>query len=202
MKKIIIVISMFLRCGCSLINDEYEKFEHYDLTSNKMRIHEYYNKEGKENYAIGVLEDNSEIDNLGLFYKIDYDDYILLDKFIGYSEDIDSQDYYYYFYENKLYICGNFKIGMYSLNKEKFDKKELTFDTKSILSNIKNLKENQIVIFEKIVKVDSEYIYFNSRINNLDNSDFVAKCALSDYKCEKISNSNYKKSFYSIICYR
>ncbi len=52
MKKIIIVISALFICGCSLLKDEYAKYEHYDLKNYSHKVFTFVRDNNEPPYDI------------------------------------------------------------------------------------------------------------------------------------------------------
>lgn len=181
MKKILIIIMLgILITGCSK-EDKYKDFKHYDLSDNDIISYTYQNKDKyKEIYALAdITPDNYEANLTGFFYKVNDNDYILLETLEYTTKDAYKYDYLYTFYDNKLYGIGNGDTPMIfeiELNKEKSTLKELNFivnnhnDTFSMPS-IKMIYNNSITF--------SGYIFID---NQTQNKEFI--CSLNDYTCD------------------
>ena len=81
--------------------DKYSKFEHYDINEYKHMIFTIDNDENKT-YGVAHLSTDSEnFDTDGLFYRISYNDYILLDKINAGTTGLGTHSNY--LYKDKLY---------------------------------------------------------------------------------------------------
>ena len=76
MKKILLFLIIILgMCGCS--SNKFSNFEHYTLKDKDLMTYTYVDSD----YAIAdISTDGSEMSNYGIFYKINSNDYILIDK--------------------------------------------------------------------------------------------------------------------------
>lgn len=171
MKKVYIILIFFLLMlvtGCEINDEQYKEFEHYTLEQKEIRTQTFYEEGKKTEYALADISEekkNTEGGVEGLFYKVSENDYILLDE-IEACGDISSKLYlseqYTYFYKNeetkeeKLYIvrCLGAKLLEYTLNKEKYEKRKLEFDTKAISDD-----PLKYVEFDSIQKVSGNDIY-------------------------------------------
>lgn len=127
-KKILVCLLTIVFCftlvGCDNDKDKYADFEHYSLSGKDINSYTYTPEYGVNNiYAIAdITPDKSEINIRGLFYKISYDDYTLLDKIESSNHQSSISDKYNVFYGNKLYAIGKYSsplIAEYTLNYEK-----------------------------------------------------------------------------------
>ncbi len=172
MKKLILTILLccsllILTNGCKKEEDNYK---HYNLLTYKDII--YYNMANSEgwsqNYAIAnITPEHSEGFEYGLFYELDDDDYILLEKF---NDKVASA-----LYNNKLYILYGYKIYEYNLNREKIDKNKLEF------------KYYKSISPETLRSIENDYIYFNAITDDDENKHIInidLKCSLKDLECE------------------
>ncbi len=164
-----------LSSGCA---KEEDNFEHYDLKDKDLNIYTYHNDSNeKEVYALATL--SSSMSTLtGFFYKIDENEYILLETLESSTSDAYKKNYMYQFYDNKLYGVGNgntptvFEI---ELNGTKSKLKELEFEVNGITNafinaSIRNIDNDQIILSGDIgIDGHIEYKYFD--------------CSLKDYKC-------------------
>ena len=135
MKKnlILLAICILCFCGCSK-KEEYEDFKHYDLLDNDTTSMSYSfyddDKHQKETFVVtDITPENSEEVINGPFYKVGYNDYILIDSF---SSCNDPGAYtgkkINYFYNDKLYIirCSGGLMLEYTLNGAETTKKDLS----------------------------------------------------------------------------
>ena len=186
-KKLLLIITLTLAlCGCKE-KDPYAEYEHYNLNNKNPFTYSFYDDKGQTfTYALSILEnDNYEDMDIGLFFKVGKDDYILLDKENTCNEkEINNNNTYFYNnlekQSHKLYLerCIGNKTIEYTLNEEKIEKKELNFDKRLITSNEIN------IIFNKINKVENNYIYYiGYDNNNISKEEKNIKCSLIDYSC-------------------
>lgn len=108
MKKLMLIcIMLLLLTGCEL-NSDYENFEHYDLKDKEVQYYECLDDDHiKRTYAVAdITPENYESKLRGLFYQVDNDDYILLDKIDLYYYDEGHSSAYNAMYDNKLYVLG------------------------------------------------------------------------------------------------
>ena len=188
-KVLIIICICTILCGCKK-EDKYKDYEHYDLTNQEKITFNYMEEDG-------ILQEYvfSEIPNsvttmeypLGIFYKLNANDYILLNSTFSNSNPSpifkDGNHQYTYFYNNKVYIRTT-TIGLdlteFTLNKDKIEKREISFDISNITtashiscSNIKEVDENRI-------NFNGCYYFEDSPKYNIS-----LECSLETYKCEK-----------------
>lgn len=201
MKKIILLLLIGFLCGCSLTNDPYKDFEHYDLSKYKHREFLYsrdttgpWYDNISENYAISLLIPKGEEANAlgfdeGLFYQVDDNDYILIDRYYGDDSSYNS-DLYTYYYKDKIYILRDVYFCEYTLNRENTIKNEITFDYSSVQDKYCTIDSDPCNIYgRQISKIDDEYVYFREvSIRHVDNLKFDLKCSLKDYICEEYTN--------------
>ena len=190
-------IAILIVSGCNSNieeEDKYANFEHYDLRNYSHTIYTYIrNSNGNQNdldvehYAISVLSPiGQEMEGYmnGLLYEVGGNDYILLYSFLG-EKEARSNDII--MYKDKIYTSNlSALIIEYTLDKENTKRKELIFDVSNILdAEILNYS------IDRIVDVDDENIYLNSRISGYNGDILVAdlrdvslKCSLENYVCE------------------
>lgn len=183
MKKI---IYFCLICACVLLTGcakEKDTFEHYDLKDKDLNTYVYHSDErGKEIYVLADLTpDNYESSLTGFFYKVDDNDYILLDTLESSHLNAYKKDSMYRFYDNKLYGVGNgntpliFEIELKGKNST-IKEIELKVDNKKtfiLTPNIKDINKNRITLFGLIfIGEHSEGKYFD--------------CSLKDFECSII----------------
>lgn len=192
-KALVILTICGALCDCKK-EENYKDYEHYDLKDKEKIVFKYMEEDGTlQEYAMSDITEGEPIMayHEGLFYKLNDSDYILLDSL--YNNIDPSYAYkgqtkqYTYFYDNKIYVKRSF-IGLllieYTLNKEKTEKKEISFDVSKIVNSdwhlyckdIRNIEKNTIIFDECSVR-DEDTIY--------DNQTFELKCSLEDYKCEE-----------------
>lgn len=172
MKKILLFLIIILgMCGCS--SNKFSNFEHYTLKDKDLMTYTYVDSD----YAIAdISTDGSEMSNYGIFYKINSNDYILIDKI----ESTQKKENIANFYDDKLYvIASGSSTGLfeYKLQQEKTKKEQLTFNySKGFLAR-------------SIKKVENNNIYYAaySRDDSNSNVYITLKCSLKDYNCN-ISN--------------
>lgn len=191
-KKIIFLIlfgCVFLT-GCG---DKYKNFEHYDLKKLNANSYTFHYDNKDDIYAVADITNikNDMGGIVGLFYKINDGDYILLDE-IENCGNTDS-DYILsnavnYFYQRKdnnqakLYTSrcvGANLLYEYTLEKEKISKKQLEFDYLDIT------KDADTISSSRILKVEDNYIYFDVSLNSA-RTQVDIKCDFSSMKCSKI----------------
>ena len=178
MKKVLLLclISIcILLTGCS---EEKDSFEHYDLKDKDLNIYTYFSDNGKEVYALADITPSSYESFLtGFFYKIDDNDYILLETLESSQQDAYKKDYMYQFYDNKLYGVGNGNSPMIfeiELKRKESKIKELEFkiDEKTnpfLISSIRNIDKDLITISGDIfISEHSEYRYFEGSLKNYE----------------------------------
>lgn len=198
-KKNAVLFFFLILCICGCGNkkqiDQYADFDHFDLKNKNINSYTFHYDDNIETYAIAdiTLERHDEGGINGLFYKIDDNDYILLDEIesCGNQDDLYKYERYNYFYsddknnQNKLFInrCLGGLLLEYTLEGENFQKKVLKFDTSNISNN-----PLEYVMIDYIEKVDTQNIYYNANIRNTDKFDITIKCSLSNYECELIEN--------------
>lgn len=190
----VLVVCIFLCSSCVGQKSDFDKFEHFDLKNKDINSYSFYCDDSIETYAIAdiTFERQDEGGINGLFYKIDNNDYILLDEIesCGSQDDLYNNERYTYFYrddsnnQNKIFVnrCLGSLLLEYTLEGENFEKVELKFDTSEISSN-----PLEHVMIDYIEKVENQNIYYNANINNTDNHDITIMCSLSTYKCELIN---------------
>lgn len=175
MKKnlILLAICILCFCGCSK-KEEYEDFKHYDLLDNDTTSMSYSfyddDKHQKETFVVtDITPENSEEVINGLFYKVGYNDYILIDSF---SSCNDPGAYtgkkINYFYNDKLYIirCSGGLMLEYTLNSAETTKKDLS--------------SSQLRTYgATIIDVKDGYIYIEGIKKD-------KKCSQETYECTEI----------------
>jgi len=193
MKKIVIIIFLFvILCGCESKEtkgkyDTYERVDFVGANANR-RV---FNTDvyavvdiTEETVMVGPGEENA------LVYQIGPNEWILLDKIesggMGSSSIHNDSSYTYFYYdkekkENKLFILRSFGTALleYTLKEEKFEKKELKFDTSSIVEK----SSDDFLEMLKIEKVEDSAIYYQASTHNT-REDFFVKCSLENYVCE------------------
>ena len=179
MKKYIAILLLMILCVCGCeYNNIYEGFEHYDLNYVPKKLH--IDENGNFYAVTDITKEQDEGGVNGVFYKINEHDYILLDKIgcCGYTEAY-KEDSYTFFYKNKLYLIrctGN--LLEYTLNEEKYEKRELEFDTQAISS-----KPLEYVQLNSITKVSDNKIYYKGSIHNTYRTNLDIVCSLDTMKC-------------------
>ncbi len=193
MKKIIIcILVLILFCGCTN-NKQKGKYDDYE------RIHfveAQVNRKVFNNDVYAVVDITEETVMVGpgeenaLVYQIGPDEWIVLDKIesggSGFSNIYNDPKYTYFYYdkekdENKLYTVRAFGLDLreYTLKKEKFEKKDLKFDTSSI---VESSPTSYLELYE-MEKVEDNFIYYHASIHNTSKRVFM-KCSLENYVCE------------------
>lgn len=164
-------------CGCEK-NNQYDNFEHYDLTNYDTSNSYIYIGDNNQKYEYIVTDitpkaSEERID--GLFYKISDNDYILLDQISSCtSTEAYKNSKQTYFYDNKLYVnrCSGGVVLEYTLSGSETEKVNL-------LS-----KFNSSYMLTSINKVDEKYIYYNGSIS-ISSPTEIIKCSREDYNCEQ-----------------
>ena len=108
MKKLILM-SIMLLCLTGCNNEElYADYEHYDLKDKELQYYNCLDDEHiKRTYVVAdITPEEYESKLRGLFYQVDEDDYILLDKIDLYYYDEGHSRTYNAMYDNKLYVLG------------------------------------------------------------------------------------------------
>lgn len=193
-KITIILMSLFILCGCEFNKSEYSNYEHYNLSDYPHKEFLYTRDDTgpwydiqTEKYAIAVLNKNGFKE--GIFYEVEDQDYILLDRFDGSPDEYDIE-YYTQLYKDKIYIVRGLSMYEFTLDKENTKRRDLQFDYSNILDNYKPYKEvncSDYVFGFRIDNIDDDYIYFrNVQIRCVDNLIFHIKCSLTDLKCEEV----------------
>ena len=174
MKKILVILMIVLfLSGCG---DKYKDYKHYELKGDESINYTVHYDDGEANYAIAdvsVLYGVTEMKLYGLLYQVEKNDYIILDTF-GLRGSL---NYSAKFYNDKLYVltvgsnAGNY---VYTLNREKFDKKEFdyNFGRNFYIATIKNIKDN-IISFSGYQSGSSGYT---------ENAEY--NCPLAGGNCE------------------
>ncbi len=173
MKKIFVLLVLCILCFCGCTKqDKYDSFEHYDLLDKDTTSTNYsfYNDNNqKETYIVtDITPENSEEIINGLFYKVDDNDYILIDSF---SSCNNSADYKSkadnYFYNNKLYIirCSGGLVSEYNLNGAETSKRDLSSNFGILNASITDIKDG--------------YVYITGKNKKL-------KCSQKTYECTEI----------------
>ena len=186
MKKIIIAIMfcmtlLFIITGCG---KEEDKFEHYSLKDKDINSYIYYSEErGKEEYVLADITPSPYESFLtGLFYKVDVDDYILLETLEFNQKDSYKKNNVYQFYDNKLYGVGNGNTPMIF---------EIEFKGKD--SKIKNIefncdgKINPFLITSIIEIKNDNILYSGYGSENGHTVSIKINCSLLDNECTTIN---------------
>ncbi len=180
-KLFLCMIVILLLCACSN-KDKFVDFEHYDLSDKDLNTYSYINDNGrKEAYALADMTPSSYESNLtGLFYKINNNDYILLETLEYSTENAYKKDNIYRFYDNKLYGVGNGDSPMVfeiELNEENSSIKELEFKI--------NGTENSFFGNMSIKNIEDDYITLSGYIFIDEHSEYKNfVCSLNSYQCE------------------
>lgn len=179
---VVLFISLFIT-GCGISKKEEDTFQHYDLKGKDINMYVYHSDErGEEIY---VLADDTTGDmtiTTGVYYKIEDDDYILLEKLESSKANAYRSRSTYQFYDNKLYGVGNGDTPMYfeiELNGKESRIEEKRFDYNGKLVGPTDIK-----------KIENGYITFYG-YTSLENEAMVGrdfKCSLNNYICEIIEN--------------
>lgn len=175
MKKYLLIgfsiILMLSGCGK-------DSFEHYDLRNASVYPYTY---NGTDHYVLSdITPENSESILTGLFYQIDYKDYILLETLESSTVDAYKNSSMYQFYDDKMYGVGNGDTPMIfeiDLKGKKSTMRELNFKVKGT--------DNNIFGNIDLIKREKNYLYFRGYIFIDEHSykkDFI--CSLIDYQCE------------------
>lgn len=177
MKNLILMVIMLLcLTGCSE-EKLYADYEHYDLKDKRIFTYNCLNDERiKQTYAIAdITPNNFEGQSIrGLFYQVNGNDYILLDKIESGNYTEDENDKFNVINGNKLYAIGNLSspaVVVYNLDGINTTKEELNFTL-----------NNKIIIIESIDSIKNDNIYFLTYDNK------IAECSLEDYTCEYIED--------------
>lgn len=193
MKKFgIFLLNLLILCGCANSvqkgkYDDYERIHFIEALANR----KVFNTDiyavvdiTEETVMVGPGEENA------LVYSIGPDEWIVLDKIESGgsgSANIHNDPKYTYFYydkdkgENKLYTVRAFGSDLreYTLKGEKFEKKELNFDTSSIVEDSSTF----YLECHTIEKIENNFIYYYANIHNTSERVFI-KCSLENYVCE------------------
>lgn len=186
MKSNLLLVTLFVCLfitGCSVSKKEEDTFQHYDLKGKDINMYVYHSDErGKEIYALVDDTTGSMTITTGLYYKIDDDDYILLEKFESSKANAYRRESTYQFYDNKLYGVGNGDTPMYFeivLNGKESHIEEKRFDY-----------NGKLVGTAEIRKIENGYITFYG-YTSLENEAMAGrnfKCSLENYQCEIIES--------------
>lgn len=173
MKKIFVLLALCILCFCGCTKqDKYDSFEHYDLLDKDTTSTNYsfYNDNNqKETYIVtDITPENSEEIINGLFYKVEDNDYILIDSFSSCNNSADyksKEDNY--FYNNKLYIirCSGGLVSEYNLNGAETSKRDLSSNFGILNASITDIKDG--------------YVYITGKNKKL-------KCSQKTYECTEI----------------
>ena len=182
---IMTIITILLTLYSSLsIENKYSGYEHYGLTEKNAYIYTFHHDDGKRTYAISdITPEEYETYLEGIFYEVNEDDYILIEKFDTPNRTIKEGSISTYHYSNYFYTNNNLEdklitlrstnyVMEYTLKEEKIEKKEINFDYSQI---------NSIPFLKRIEKIEDEYIYFMAQ--NKNNEELNIKCSLKDYIC-------------------
>ena len=157
MKRKIFLLATLILCVCSCSNKENnDDYQHYNL-SDKDTLSTFYsytndNNQTETYIVTDVTPTESEEIRNGLFYKVDDDDYIMLDEFSSCSNPNDYKNKSKnYFSLNKLYItrCSGGIVYEYTLNGTDTKKENLSNIVKLQNANVKEVKDGY-VFFEVI----------------------------------------------------
>ena len=177
-KKMILVILTIcvVLTGCGKVEDN---FEHHDLKDKELNSYVYYSDErGREEYALADLTTGDMTITTGFYYKVDENDYILLETFESSDLNAFKNKSAYQFYDNKLYGVGNGNTPMYfeiELNGKNshIEEKKFEWNGKEIgPADIKTIENNYITF------------YGYTSLENEAMAGRYFKCSLKDYKCE------------------
>lgn len=164
-------------CGCEK-NNQYDNFEHYDLTNYDTTNSYTYVGENNQKYEYIVTDITPAISEErieGLFYKVSDNDYILLDKINSCtSAEAYNSSKQTYFYDNKLYVnrCSGGVVLEYTLAGSETSKTDLL------------LKLDSSYMLTSINSVDEENIYYDGSAS-ISSPTEIIKCSRKDYKCEQ-----------------
>lgn len=182
MKRDLLLITLFICLfitGCGVSKTEQDTFQHYNLKGKDVNRYVYHSDErGKEIYALADDTIGSMTITTGFYYKIDDDDYILLEKFESSKANAYKSQSAYRFYNNKLYGVGNGDTPMYfeiELKGKESHIEEKRFDYNGKLVGPADIKE-----------IENGYITFYG-YTSLENEAMAGrnfKCSLENYKCE------------------
>lgn len=177
MKKTLILLMMLISItGCA---KEQDNFEHYDLKDKDKNTYVYYSDDrGREEYVLADMTTGDMTITTGFYYKVDEDDYILLETFESSDLNAFKNKSAYQFYDNKLYGVGNGNTPMYF---------EIELNGKNSHIEEKKFEWNDKVIGPADIKtIENNYITFYG-YTSLENEAMAGryfKCSLKDYKCE------------------
>lgn len=177
-EKIVFVILTIcvVLTGCGKIEDN---FEHHNLKDKELNSYVYYSdNRGREEYALADLTTGDMTITTGFYYKVDENDYILLETFESSDLNAFKNKSTYQFYDNKLYGVGNGNTPMYfeiELNGKNshIEEKKFEWNGKEIgPADIKDIANNYITF------------YGYTSLENEAMAGRYFKCSLKDYKCE------------------
>ena len=175
MKRKIFLLAALILCVCGCSNKENnDDYQHYSL-SDKDTLSTFYsytndNNQTETYIVTDVTPTESEEIRNALFYKVDDDDYIMLDEFSSCSNPNDYKNKSKnYFSLNKLYItrCSGGIVYEYTLNGTDTIKKDL--------SNIVNLQN------ANVKEVKDGYVFFEGIDSSKDTK--IVKCSQETYDC-------------------
>lgn len=185
-KRILICfVIILLSCGCSK-EDEYANYEHYDLKGKSFEPYYYGNGDKPSDLyvLVDLTSNNDEATVTGLFYKVDDNDYILLEKLYSATEEAYNKGFQYQFYENKLYGLGCWGSPMVfeiELNGKDSKLQELHFKLKD---------SNKGFLIERIINnIKDDMIDFEGITSNEEHNFFAKfRCSLTTYECEMLGD--------------
>lgn len=182
MKKILFVVLVMSLCGCGFLEEPYKGFEHSDLKDVKKKIFTLNENNYKEVEEYVLINETLEKSEDYLYYKVAEDDYILLDKTTIATSEFFDDSRCNVLYGNRLFLLTNIGfIKEYQLNKENTTNRNIKFDYSRIYeSGIEGTIE-----FSRIEKIEKGYMYLCASIRNDYTTDFIMKCSIENYKCEK-----------------
>ena len=182
MKKLLVLLVIIISMvGCGKKQDE---FTHYDLKGKDKSVYIYYSdNRGREEYVLADLTPAShEACLTGLFYKVDEDDYILLERLEFDKKESYKNETVYKFYDNKLYGVGNGESPMYfeielNAKESKIEEKNFMWNSQKIApTSIKFIKDNKITVWAY------------AAINEQATTGTYFECSLKNYECEIVED--------------
>lgn len=178
--------------------DKYAKFEHFDINEYEHITLTIDNDENKTYGVAHLSTDGENFDTDGLFYRVSYNDYILLDKIDAGTTGLGSHSNYLYKdtinNQDKLYVHRSLwpLVTEYVLDGENTKRKDLNFDVTKItkaetsmltIFEIKEIIDNNIYLKVDIIGYNKE----GGEIKTVaDMRNLNIKCSLIDYFCDKV----------------